>query len=139
MVEILAASLTGANHSFESTSLFDDRGNPPGLGQMIIAIDPAATGGAGTAERLRQLAATMMADPGLRLPGRRSQAAGGMRLRRDWTSIAKWPRCLRRDIAPAHASYLGPEQDGVVAVLPHGITVCQNDMVVVRRTERTVK
>lgn len=73
MVEILAASLTGANHSFESTSLFDDRGNPPGLGQMIIAIDPAATGGAGTAERLRQLAATMMADPGLRLPGRRSQ------------------------------------------------------------------
>lgn len=73
MVEILAASLTGANQSFESTSLFDDRGNPPGLGQMIIAIDPAATGGAGTAERLKLLAATMMADPGVRLPGRRSQ------------------------------------------------------------------
>ncbi|MGO6694423.1 Ldh family oxidoreductase [Rhizobium johnstonii] len=74
MVEILAAGLTGANHSFESTSLFDDRGNPPGLGQMLIAIDPEATGGAGTASRLALLVTTMTADPEVRLPGRRSQS-----------------------------------------------------------------
>ncbi|WP_454854834.1 Ldh family oxidoreductase [Rhizobium binxianense] len=73
MVEILAASLTGANHSFEATSLFDDRGNPPGLGQMIIAIDPAATGGAGTASRFALLVSTITADTDVRLPGRRSQ------------------------------------------------------------------
>lgn len=73
MVEILAASLTGTNYSFEASSLFDDRGNPPKLGQMIIAIDPEATGGAGTASRLALLASTMTADPNVRLPGRRSQ------------------------------------------------------------------
>lgn len=77
MVEILAAGLTGTNYSFEATSLFDDRGNPPGLGQMIIAIDPSATGGAGTASRLALLASTITADPDVRLPGRRSQ--GGRR------------------------------------------------------------
>lgn len=73
MVEILAVSLTGANHSFEATSLFDDSGDPPGLGQMIIAIDPKATGGSGSASRLAQLAAAIVADPNTRLPGRRSQ------------------------------------------------------------------
>jgi (2R)-3-sulfolactate dehydrogenase (NADP+) len=75
MVEILAAGLTGANYSFEATSLFDDRGDPPALGQMIIAIDPEATGGGGTASRLALLAATMTADPNVRLPGRRGQGS----------------------------------------------------------------
>jgi (2R)-3-sulfolactate dehydrogenase (NADP+) len=73
MVEILAAGLTGANYSFEATSLFDDHGHPPALGQMIIAINPKATGGGGVASRLAMLAAQITSDPDVRLPGRRGQ------------------------------------------------------------------
>lgn len=75
MVEILAASLTGANHAFEATSLFDDKGPPPGLGQLIIAIDPAAVSGKNTAARLGLLASQITSDPDVRLPGRRGQNA----------------------------------------------------------------
>jgi (2R)-3-sulfolactate dehydrogenase (NADP+) len=73
MVEILAAALTGANYSFEASSLFDDKGHPPSLGQMIIAIDPKASSGSDTAARLAMLAAELTSDPGVRLPGRRGQ------------------------------------------------------------------
>ncbi|KQV73110.1 Ldh family oxidoreductase [Rhizobium sp. Root1220] len=73
MVEILAGALTGANFSFESSSLFDDKGGAPGLGQMLIVIDPLASGGGGVAERLGVLASEISSDPGVRLPGRRGQ------------------------------------------------------------------
>lgn len=42
MVEILAAGLTGANFAAEAGSFLDDKGDPPGTGQFIIAIDPQA-------------------------------------------------------------------------------------------------
>ena len=47
VVEMMAAGLTGANYASEASSLFDDRGPPPGLGQWILAIDPAAMGPGG--------------------------------------------------------------------------------------------
>lgn len=72
MVEILAAGLTGANYAFEASSLLDDRGAPPALGQMIIAIDPGAAA-ANTAARLTMLAQEITSDPDVRLPGRRGQ------------------------------------------------------------------
>jgi (2R)-3-sulfolactate dehydrogenase (NADP+) len=72
MVEILAAGLTGANYAFEASSLLDDRGDPPALGQMIIVIDPTATGGNATA-RLTMLATEITSNPDVRLPGRRGQ------------------------------------------------------------------
>ena len=75
MVEILAAGLTGANYGFQASSLFDDRGPPPALGQTIIVINPQATGGANTETRLRLLADTITADGAARLPGRRGQTA----------------------------------------------------------------
>ena len=75
MVEILAAPLTGANFSYESTSLFDDKGAAPGLGQMIIVINPEAGGGAFAAARLTELANEISSDPGVRLPGRRGLTA----------------------------------------------------------------
>lgn len=75
MVEILAAGLTGANYAYETTSLFDDKGAAPSLGQMIIAINPQATSDGDTAARLAQLAAEITSDPNVRLPGRRSQGA----------------------------------------------------------------
>ncbi|TWB10560.1 (2R)-3-sulfolactate dehydrogenase (NADP+) [Rhizobium sp. ERR 1071] len=75
MVEILAAGLTGANYAFEASSLFDDKGAPPALGQTIIAINPAATSAADTAQRLALLAGEITRDPNVRLPGRRGQSS----------------------------------------------------------------
>ncbi len=75
MVEILAAGLTGANYAFEASSLFDDKGAPPALGQTIIAINPAAMSAADTAQRLALLAGEIPRDPNVRLPGRRGQSS----------------------------------------------------------------
>ncbi|MCW4116070.1 Ldh family oxidoreductase [Aurantimonas sp. MSK8Z-1] len=75
MVEMLAAGLTGANYATQASSLFDDQGPPPGLGHLIIAIDPAAVGGAGAVERFAAMAEMIAAEPGARVPGRRGLAA----------------------------------------------------------------
>ncbi|MFD1744521.1 Ldh family oxidoreductase [Rhizobium helianthi] len=75
MVEVLSASLTGAQYSFEASSLFDDRGGPPALGHFIIAIDPSAAAGPQVESRIALLAEEMAREPGVRLPGRRGQSA----------------------------------------------------------------
>ncbi len=75
MVEVLSASLVGANHSFEASSLFDAEGAPPALGQFMIAIDPGAFAGADVfANRLELLACAIEEDEGARLPGSRRAA-----------------------------------------------------------------
>ncbi len=73
MVEVLAAGLTGANWSFQASSLCDDLGGPPGLGQSFIAIDPAALA-PGFADRLEAMLGAMLAQEGVRLPGDRRHA-----------------------------------------------------------------
>lgn len=73
MVELLSAGLTGANYAWEASSLFDDKGPPPGLGQLILAIDAAALHPAAVA-RFAEMAAAVIGAPGARLPGRRRQA-----------------------------------------------------------------
>ena len=45
MVEVLAVALTGAHFGFEASSFFDADGPPPGVGQLLVAIDPAAFAG----------------------------------------------------------------------------------------------
>ncbi len=75
MVELLAAGLTGAQFGHQSSSLFDDKGKPPALGQMIIAIDPKATGGVGVVEHLAEIANAIASEEGVRLPGRRGKLA----------------------------------------------------------------
>jgi len=74
MVELLAAGLVGANYAYEATSFFDDKGDPPGVGQTIICIDPAAFGGPTVLDRFAAMAAMVSDAPGARLPGRRRQA-----------------------------------------------------------------
>ncbi|RCK53601.1 sulfolactate dehydrogenase [Thalassospira profundimaris] len=75
MVEILAAGLSAAHFSHEATSLFDDKGAPPALGQTIIAIDPKNTApGFNPLERIYDLAEEIALDSAVRLPGRRGQA-----------------------------------------------------------------
>lgn len=71
IVEVLAASLTGANPSRRASSFFDAEGAPPGVGHLIIAIRPDTGFGA----RLEELIATLEAQEGARLPGSRRLAA----------------------------------------------------------------
>jgi (2R)-3-sulfolactate dehydrogenase (NADP+) len=71
MVEMLAAGLTGANFAYQATSFFTADGAAPQTGQLIIALAPEVLGGAGTADHLTSLAATVEAEPGARLPGTR--------------------------------------------------------------------
>lgn len=71
IVEMMSAGLTGANYAYEASSLFDDKGPPPGLGQWILAMDPVAMGGEQTVARLAALIDQVAGEPGTRIPGRR--------------------------------------------------------------------
>jgi (2R)-3-sulfolactate dehydrogenase (NADP+) len=74
MVEILAAGLTGANWSYQASSLANDDGGPPRLGQCIIAIAPGALSGGDFAAGLEMMLSSMLSQPGVRLPGERRHA-----------------------------------------------------------------
>jgi (2R)-3-sulfolactate dehydrogenase (NADP+) len=84
MVEILAAALTGARFAAEASSFFDDQGPPPGVGQCLIAIDPAPFSDGRFLDRLEVLLGAIEDEPGARLPGtrrlalRRKAAADGI-------------------------------------------------------------
>jgi len=72
MVEILAVALTGARFGFEASSFFDAEGPPPGVGQLIVAIDPGAFAGRELfLDRVAALAHMIGSDAGARLPGTR--------------------------------------------------------------------
>ncbi len=71
MVEILAASLIGANHAFEASSFFTADGPPPGVGQFLLAIDPNPLSGGTFADRLEVLISAVEGQEGTRLPGSR--------------------------------------------------------------------
>ena len=70
MVELLAAGLMGANFAHEASSFFDADGPPPGVGQLILALDPDAFSDMARA-RIDELADAMAQQPGARLPGAR--------------------------------------------------------------------
>ncbi len=74
MVEILAAALTGARFGFEASSFFTADGEPPGVGQFLVAIDPGAFSGDAFAERLETLVGAILTQRGTRLPGERRLA-----------------------------------------------------------------
>ena len=69
MVEVLAASVTGARYSFEASSFFDGRGQAPGVGQLLIAIQADSVSGHSFADRFAELCDNVEAQPGARLPG----------------------------------------------------------------------
>lgn len=71
MVEVLSAGLTGAHWSFEASSLGDDAGGPPQLGQTIIAIRADGLGQSDHAQRIETMLAAMTAEAGVRIPGDR--------------------------------------------------------------------
>ena len=69
MVEILCAALAGGRFGWQTTSFFEADGEPPAIGQMIVAFAPAGFSGAGFAAGMRELAAAFAAEEGVRLPG----------------------------------------------------------------------
>ena len=71
MVEVLAAGLTGANWSYQASSLGDDEGGPPRLGQTIIAINPGDTRASNFQLAVDQMLEAMKQDEGVRIPGER--------------------------------------------------------------------
>ena len=75
MVEILAVALTGARFAFEASSFFDADGPPPGVGQLLVAIDADAFAGREAfLDRIAVLARAIEGDTGTRLPGSRRLA-----------------------------------------------------------------
>jgi len=76
MFELICAALTGAAIGPEADSFFSEEGNQPRIGQAFIAIDPSALAGTDRyLERVETVVATMLADPGVRLPGTRRFAS----------------------------------------------------------------
>ena len=75
MVEILSASLIGANLAFEASSFFTAEGPPPGVGQFLLAIDPNPLSDATFGDRLEVLIDAVEGQEGVRLPGSRRLAS----------------------------------------------------------------
>ncbi|GIX10891.1 Ldh family oxidoreductase [Elioraea sp.] len=76
MVELLTAALTASHAGFEASSFFDDKGGPPRIGQLFLAIRPGAVGAdqEAVAARVATIIARVLAEPGVRLPGDRRLA-----------------------------------------------------------------
>lgn len=92
MIEVLAASLTGAAFGRDATSFFEAEGAPPNTGQLMIAIDPGCVV-ADAAERMAVFADAIEADGG-RLPGatrlaRRQAAMAGLEVNEDALTAAR--------------------------------------------------
>lgn len=68
LIEILAAALTGSRLSADTNMFSDNKGGPPGVGQFMLAIDPAYFGAAAFAASLGRLAEVFGAAK-VRLPG----------------------------------------------------------------------
>jgi (2R)-3-sulfolactate dehydrogenase (NADP+) len=90
MVEVLAVALTGANFGFEASSFFDADGKSPGVGQFLVAVDPAAFAGREVfLDRIGALAHVIEHEAGARLPGSRRLAARERAAREGVTVDAK--------------------------------------------------
>ena len=70
MVEILAAIFSGGRPSNEATSFLDPEGDPPGVGQFLMFIDPGKDNGS-FYNQLEKLLINIEEIEGVRLPGNR--------------------------------------------------------------------
>ena len=71
MVEVMSACLAGAALGVEASSLFEAEGDPPDLGQVILAIDAGALSSNSFSSRIADLATVYRDLEGARLPGLR--------------------------------------------------------------------
>lgn len=71
MVEILAAAVTGSNYGYEASSFFEAEGNPPNVGQLLLAIAPGPLSGGLFGSRIEELFGEILGQENTRLPGAR--------------------------------------------------------------------
>ncbi|MHA1164616.1 MAG: Ldh family oxidoreductase [Alphaproteobacteria bacterium] len=75
MIEILCGPLTGSALSTEASSFFTTDGEPPSVGQFLIAIDPDAFSGRDHfLERVEVIMESITSQDGARIPGARRAA-----------------------------------------------------------------
>mgnify|MGYP002634874231 CR=1 FL=1 len=89
MVEILAAGLTGSNFGFEASSFLDAEGGSPGVGQLIIAIDPSFFSGDSFGERTETIVGAILEQPSTRLPGDKRLEKRKLREKSEKITISK--------------------------------------------------
>ena len=70
MVELLTAGLTGSHFGFQASSFFDAEGEPPGIGHLMLLLDPQRFS-QGFIEHVETLLEAMRDQPGVRIPGER--------------------------------------------------------------------
>lgn len=71
LVDVMSGGVAASNFSHEAGSFGGTAGGPPDVGQVVLALDPAATMGAAAVDRLEQEFTALAAEPGVRLPGDR--------------------------------------------------------------------
>lgn len=69
MIEIIAAAVTGSHFGFEASSFLDAEGSPPGVGQVLIAMEPGALSNGAYLARMTTLLDAMTEEDGVRHPG----------------------------------------------------------------------
>src|SRR5688500_5218080 len=69
LVDLMSGGVAGSNFSFEASDFGGTVGGPPAVGQVVLAIDPAATMGDAFVERIEHELQALVAEPGARLPG----------------------------------------------------------------------
>ena len=70
IVEVMTASLNGANDGYQASSLFSSEGEPPNLGQTFLVMNPG-TLNTSFQEKISALCSFICEQPGTRLPGER--------------------------------------------------------------------
>jgi (2R)-3-sulfolactate dehydrogenase (NADP+) len=71
MVEVMAAALTAAHFGFEASSFFTGEGEPPNVGQLLLAFDPKPLSDGLFYNRLEALIEAILTQSDTRLPGDR--------------------------------------------------------------------
>lgn len=71
MVEVLAAALTAAHFGFEASSFFTGEGEPPSVGQLLMAIAPGPLSNGQFETRIEDLIEEILHQGNVRLPGDR--------------------------------------------------------------------
>ena len=92
MIEILAAAVTGSAYGWEASSFFDDKGGPPNMGHVFIAMDAGRLSAGAYEGRMTTILDAIGAESAARLPGTR-RLENRSRAAADGVSIA----------APLHA------------------------------------